>query len=114
LTQAQVARRLHTTRENVCIIEQRAHGNLRAARATLAALEQMSESKEVVVPSGTSIFEATSMILLRADVLRIKVKANADTILASLRSKCKGRMRGHHLTAVARIRIGEDGSLTIR
>lgn len=114
LTQAQVAKRFHTTRENVSIIEHRAHENIRAAKATVAALEQLSDSKEMIIPSGTSIFEATSMILLRADILRVKVKMNADAILATLRSKCGGRLRGHHLTAVVRVRIREDGFLIIR
>jgi len=54
------------------------------------------------------------MILLRADVLGIKVKMSADSILAALRSKCKGRIRGHHLTAVVKIGIDEDGSVVIR
>ena len=114
LTQARVAKRLHTTRENISIIEHRAHDNLRAAKATLAALEQFSQSEEIVIPSGTSVFEATSMILLRGDVLGVKLMMSADSILAALRSKCKGKIRGHHLTAAVRIRIEEDGTLVIR
>lgn len=114
LTQAQVARRLRTTRENVSIIEHRAHENLMAAKATLSAVEQLSESNELVIPSGTSIFEATSMILRRADTLRIKVKMSADSILAALRSRRKGRIRGHHLIAPIRIKINPDGTLLIR
>ena len=114
LTQAQVAKRLHTTRENVTILEHRAHQNLRAAKATLAAIEQLSGSKELVIPSGVSIFEATSMILQRADVLRIKVKMNADSILAALRAKRKGKIRGHHLIGAIRVRIDPDGSLKLK
>ena len=114
LTQAQVAKRLHTTRENVTILEHRAHQNLRAAKATLAAIEQLSGSKELVIPSGVSIFEATSMILQRADVLRIKVKMNADSILAAIRTKRKGSIRGHHLIAAIRVRINPDGSLKLK
>ena len=114
LTQAQVAKRLHTTRENVTIIERRAHQNLSAAKATLAAIEELSGSKELVIPSGVSIFEATSMILRRADVLRIKVKLNADSILASIRARRKGRIRGHHLIAPVRVKIGPDGSLKLK
>ena len=114
LTQVQVAKRLRTTRENISIIEQRAHGNLRAAKAALAAMDQLSDSKELIIPSGTSIFEATSMILLRADVLRIKVRMNADSILAALRSKRRGRIRGHHLVAAIRVRINSDGSIVIK
>jgi len=114
LTQARVAKRLRTTRENVTIIEHRAHENLRAAKATIAAIEQLSGSKELLIPSGVSIFEATSMILRRADTLRIKVKMNADSILATLRTKRKGSIRGHHLIAAIRVRIGSDGSLKLK
>jgi Tfx family DNA-binding protein len=114
LTQAQVAKRLRTTRENVTILEHRANQNLRAAKATLAAIEILSGSKELVIPSGVSIFEATSMILRRADVLRTKVKMNADSILASLRAKRRGKIRGHHLIAAIRVRIEPDGSLKMK
>ena len=114
LTQAQVARKLRTTRENVTILEHRAHENLNAARATLAAFEEFSGSKELVIPSGVSIFEATSMILRKADVLRIKVKMSADSILASLRTKRKRRIRGHHLIRAIKVKIEPDGSLNMK
>ena len=114
MTQAQVAKKLRTTRENVTILERRANNNLRAAKATLAAMDRLSGSRELVVPSGVSVFEATSMILRRADVLRIKVKMNADAILATLRARHKGRIRGHHLIVAIRVKIECDGSLKIR
>jgi Tfx family DNA-binding protein len=114
MTQAQVAKRLRTTRENVTILEHRAHVNLRAAKATLAAFDELSGSRELVIPSGVSIFEATSMILRRADVLQIKVKLNADSILALLRARRKGRIRGHHLITALRVKIDSDGSLKMK
>lgn len=114
MTQAEVAKKLHTTRENITIIEHRAHENLKAAKATLAAIEEFSGSNEVIIPSGLSIFEATSMVLRRADTLRIKVRKSADSILAELRAKRRGRIRGHHLIAVIKVTINSDGSLEIR
>jgi len=114
LTQNQVAKRLHTSRENISIIEHRAHANVRAAKATLAAIEDLAETREIILPAGSSIFEVVSIIMLRADVLRIKLENNADSILAAIRSKCKGRIRGHHLTAVVKVNIGDDGSLIIK
>ncbi|MGP8128752.1 MAG: Tfx family DNA-binding protein [Candidatus Bathyarchaeia archaeon] len=115
LTQAQVAKRLQTSRENISILERRAHENLRSAKATLEAFERLSDSgtKELIVPSGTSIFEATSMILRRADSLGIRLRMSADSILAFLRTRCKGRLRLHHLTSVIRVRISKEGSLSI-
>jgi len=114
LTQAQVAKKLRTTRENVTILEHRAHENLKAAKATLSAVDELSGSKQLVIPSGTSIFEATSMILRKADVLRVKVKMNADSILALLRARRKGSIRGHHLIAAIRVKIESDGALRMK
>jgi hypothetical protein len=77
-------------------------------------MEGLSGSRELVIPSGVSVFEATSMILRRADVLRTKVKMNADTILATLRARHKGRIRGHHLIVAIRVKIEPDGSLKMK
>jgi len=114
LTQSQVAKRLRTSRENISIIEGRAHANVKAAKSTLAAIEQLSESKELVIPTGTSIFDAVSITLQRADILRIKLRVSADSILAAIRSKCKRKIRGHHLTSPVRINISEDGNILIK
>ena len=114
LTQAQVAKRLGTSRLNVTILERRAHLNLNAAKATIVAMEDLSRSKELVIPNGTSVFEATSMILRKADVMKIKVQVNADSILATLRTKRKGSIRGHHLCAPLRVKINSDGTIKLK
>ena len=114
LTQNQVALRLHTSRENISIIEHRAHENIKAAKATIAVLNGLLDSKDLIVPSGTSIFEATSMILQKGDALRVKLKLNADSVLAFIRSRYKRRIRGHHLTSTLRVGISKDGLLIMK
>jgi len=85
-----------------------------AAKATLAALQELDAKGEVLIPSGTSIFEAVFMIVTRADVLGIKLRGSADDILAAIRSKWRGRIEGHRLTSVVKIEIADDGSLVVR
>jgi len=114
LTQLQVAKRLHTSRENISIIEHRAYENVKAAKATLETLEQITDSRELIIPSGTSIFEATSTILRKGDMLRTKLKINADSILAMLRTQCKHKIRGHHLTSAIRVEVAENGSVRMK
>jgi Tfx family DNA-binding protein len=114
MTQNQVALRLHTSRENISIIEHRAYENIKVAKATIAVLDGLLDSKDLIVPSGASIFEATSMILKKGDALRVKLKLNADSILAIVRSRYKGRIRGHHLTSALKVGIAKDGSLIIK
>jgi Tfx family DNA-binding protein len=114
LTQAEVARKLKTTRENISIIEHRAHDKITAAKATLAALQELEVTREVLLPGGTSIFEATSLIVLRADILGIKLAQSADSLLALLRSRCRSKIRGHHLVAAVKAEIGEGGEVAFK
>lgn len=73
----------------------------------------MSATSQVLIPSGTSVYGAIEMIILRADILGIKLRSNCDDIVASFRSKCKGKIREHHLVSAVRIEITSDGHLII-
>ena len=114
LTQTELAKKLRTSRENVSEIEHRAGLKIRAAKATLAALDDLDSSGDMVIPSGTFAFEAVSMIIRRADVLEIKLRSSSDDILAYMRSRCRTKLRGHHLTSSVLVHIGADGSLDLR
>lgn len=109
-----MAKKLNTTRVNVTEIERRARQKINAAKATVAALQELHATKEVVVPSGTSVFEAVSMIILRADVIGVKLQITADDILAAIRSKWKAKILGHRLTSGAMVKILANGSLSFK
>lgn len=114
MTQAAIAKKLNTTRVNVSEIEHRARLNINAAKATLAALQEIDATGEVLVPSKTSVFEALSMIILRADILGVKLQGTADSVLATIRSKWKAKIKGHRLTVAAKVEIESDGSLSFK
>jgi len=114
LTQAEVAEKLKTTRENISIIEHRAHQKISAAKATLAGLQELALSHEVLIPAGCGVFEAISQIVLHADILGIKLVQSTDGLLALLRSRCRAKIRGHHLVAVVKAEIGDDGTVTFK
>jgi HTH-type transcriptional regulator, fmd operon transcriptional regulator len=114
LTQAEIAKKLSTTRENVTEIEHRARLKINAAKGTLAALQELNATEEVLIPSGTSVFEAVSMIILRADILGVKLLGSADDVLAAIRSKWSTKIRGHRFTSAAKVEIATDGSLSTK
>jgi HTH-type transcriptional regulator, fmd operon transcriptional regulator len=114
ITQAELAKLLNTSRENVNEIEHRARMKINAARATLAALQEIDARGEVLIPSGTDIFEAVFMVILRADVLGVKLKGSADDLLAAIRGRWKGRIKGHRLASAVKIGIEKDGSITLK
>jgi Tfx family DNA-binding protein len=109
-----VARRLDVTRENVCIIEHRAWLKIEEARATLAGLQEMATDSEVMIPSGASIYHVVAELLQRADLLGVKLHNSCDDLIAILKSKCKGKIRGHHLVSAVKIEITSNGSISFK
>ena len=114
MTQAELAKKLKTTRENINEIEHRARLKIGAAKATLSALQDLEATGEILVPSGTSIFEAVCMVFVRADILGVKLRGSADDMLASMRKGWKSKIKGHRLTSAAKLEIGPDGSLDVK
>lgn len=114
LTQAELAKKLNTSRENISEIEHRAGLKIKAAKATLAALQDLDATGEMLIPTGTCVFEGVTMIIQRADVLEVKLIKSADDVLAALRSKCRTKIRGHHFVSSVRVAIGKDGSLLLK
>ena len=114
LTQAELAKKLGTSRENISEIEHRARLKIDAAKGTLAALQELRATGEVLIPSGTSVFEAVTMVILRADILGVKLHGSADDVLATIRSMWKTKIKGHRLVSAAKIDIAEDGTVMIK
>ncbi len=110
LTQDKVARILGTTRENVSIIERNAFHVIEAAKSTLEAFESLDAGSVITIPERTPIFDIPRIVLVRGDVLGVKVKTTEDDILAMVKSR--GKIRGHHLSSPMTIRIMPDGTLS--
>ena len=112
MTQDQAAKILGTSRENISIIERNAFKTIKAARSTIEAFESLDADTIVTIPGRTSMYDIPRMILVRGDVLGIRVKITADGILAMVKSK--GKIRGHHLISPMTVEITPDGRLLLR
>lgn len=114
MTQAQLAKKLKTSRENVNEIEHRARMKINAAKATLSALQDLEGTGDILIPSGTSIYEALCIFFVRADILGVKLRMNADGMLEMMRTGWKGKIKGHRLTSAVRVSIASDGTLLVK
>lgn len=109
LTQDQVAKVLGTTRESVSIIERNAFHIVAAARSTLDACQSLDAGNTLTIPERTPIFDIPRLVLVRGDVLGIRMRTTEDDILAIVKSD--GRIRGHHLMSPMTLEIRPDGRL---
>jgi hypothetical protein len=111
-TQEKVAKVLGTSRENVSIIERNAYNAVRAAQATIEAFESLHEDGVFLVPSRTSIYDIPRLIFLRGDVLGIRVKTDANGIIALVKSK--GKIRDYRLVSPMAVKIKSGGQLLLQ
>ena len=113
LTQAEIAKKLKTTRENINILEKRAYRNIRKAVATLETLSRLELAVSARFPAGTPILNIPKVILERADEAKIKVKMNCVEILEKVKFKVGANVKNKRLTKPIVVTILPDGSLSV-
>ena len=111
LTQKEISQDLKTTRENVSILESRAHRNIKRALATLEVLNRLDLTLRINVPLNTHILDIPKMILEKADEANIQLKYDCIGILERL--KLHSKIVSKHITRPIIVAILPDGSLTI-
>ncbi len=111
LTQKDIAGRLKTTRENINILESRAHRNIKRALATLEILEKLGLSIRVSVDTGTNILDIPKIILDAADKAGIKVNCDCVDILENI--KLHGKIVKKKVIKPLTVTIFTDGNLTV-
>ncbi len=74
LTKAEIARRLRTSRANVCILERRGRENVARAERTLKLAAKLRAPVVLEVKQGDDIFEVPRRLLKAADAAKIKVR----------------------------------------
>jgi len=113
LTQKEIAKRLRTTRENINILESRAHRNIRRATETLEALDSLDISTRVIVTPKTHVLDIPRIILEKADEANIRVKTGCIDILERVGSKARSKIRYKHTVKPIAITILPDGNFIV-
>ncbi len=113
LSQAEAARVLGTSRENVAIAEKRALRNIELAERTISAYRYLLRVAEVVVEPGTHLVDIPSMVVKAGDTANVKVAANFTRIYDEVRFKARECVEGRHVVRPIRIAVLRDGSIEV-
>lgn len=113
MTQRQVADRLKTTRENVSILESRAHRNIERAIATLEILEKQGISTHITIMPEKHILDVPKIILREADKAAIKIDSSLIEILELVKLRARSKIVNKHIAKPISVTILPDGKLTV-
>ncbi len=113
LSQAEVAKQLRTTRENVTMLEKRAWQNIDRARTTLTVLQTSGLSVQVPIKPGTHLVDIPRIMIDRADKANMKLRANFTRIYEDIRFKARRSIRGASVVEPFTIWIMPDGDFAV-
>jgi Tfx family DNA-binding protein len=108
MSQADIARKLKTTRGNISTVENTALKNIEKAERTLKLYRALEAPVWMTVPAGTDLYEIPQMIFKEAD--RKKIKINMDSAMVIIRLKTDAPDRISHRVTSGDVNISVDAS----
>ncbi len=113
LTQAEIARRLNTTRANVSILESRARENIRRAEKTMKLAEKLRAPVVISVKQGDDILQVPKRIFQAADAAKIKVHPGTADIIAKINEGAGDKIHGRSATKNFDVALTPEGEILI-
>jgi HTH-type transcriptional regulator, fmd operon transcriptional regulator len=113
MTQADIARKLKTTRGNICIIESTANKNIEKAANTIKFYKALEAPVWVNIPSGTDLYDVPDMLFHEADRKNIKISLDSATVIVKLKMEAQERIQRRLTIDEIDISVDEHGIITI-
>jgi hypothetical protein len=113
LTQAEIARKLRTSRANICILEHRARENIARAERTLKLAEKLRAPVVLEVRQGDDILEVPKRLFKAADAAKIRVKPDTPDIIAKIREGAGDKLHGRSATQSFDVVLTSEGEVLI-
>jgi HTH-type transcriptional regulator, fmd operon transcriptional regulator len=113
LSQADIARKLKTTRGNISTIETTAVKNIAKAEKTLKLFRALDAPVWMTVPAGTDLYEIPQMIFKEADRKKIKIGMDSATVIIRLKGDAPDRISHRITSGDINVSVDENGNVTI-
>lgn len=107
----EIAREIGTTRQNVTILEKRAHRNLDRAIRTLNAVRDMKISADFEIPKDTHMLDAVKQIVANADQSGIRLNDNLIGLMTKFKVAMEKDLKGGVTQRPITVMIFQDGRI---
>jgi len=112
-TQEEIARMLGTSRQNISLIERRAHRNIEKAKQTLKAVERLKTAATVELKPGTHLVDVPRLLVDAADEVGVKIRTDFTLVYKKLRHEVGDSLRGTRIIKPVLLRILTDGEVVV-
>jgi len=113
-SQAEIAKILGTSRANVSLLEGRARENIKRARETLRAWEELTAPVKLHFAGGTDILEVPKKVFDAIDENELKVRSDMLSLLVRMKAECSEKLDNRILREDLWVLVGPDGEVSFR
>lgn len=113
LSQAEIARRLKTSRANICILERRARENIARAERTLALAARLRAPVVLTIKAGEDVLDIPKRLLRAADAAKVKVRLSTPELIARIRELAGDKLRGRFTEEGFELVLTAEGEILI-
>lgn len=112
--QADIAKRLGTSRANVSSIEASARTNIEKARETIAFAEALNAPVRIEVAAGTDLYDVPSRVYAACDDADVKVNQTAPELMKSVSDAAGDAISGREVKRDLLVGVTMDGIVRVR
>ena len=113
MKQEEIARRFGTTRQNISLIERRAHSNLEKAEMTLRAYRKLKTAVTVEIKPLTHMVDIPRMLVDAADAAGVKINIDFSLVYKMLRDEAGDSISGTRVVKSILLYILRNGKIDI-
>jgi len=113
MTQADIARKMKTTRGNISTLESTALKNIEKAQRTLKLYRALEAPLWLTIPAGTDLYEIPAQVFKEADRKKIKIAADSAGIIVKLKADAPDKIQHRITTGAIEVSVDKNGNVSI-
>jgi len=113
LKQEEIARKLSTTRQNISLIERRAHANISKAEETLRVYRRLQTAATVELKPSTHLVDIPRKLVDAADNAGVKINIDFALVYKELHDEAGDSISGTRVVKPILLHVLRDGKIDV-
>ncbi|MCW4012185.1 MAG: Tfx family DNA-binding protein [Candidatus Bathyarchaeota archaeon] len=112
-SQEETAEILGTTRQNISLIERRAHKNIEKAEETITAYKELMKATSIIIKSDTHLIDVPRLVVDAADEAGVRLRADFTRIYNEFKFIVPNNVDRTKVVEPIKVLILKDGDIVV-
>jgi len=112
-SQEETAELLGTTRQNISLIERRAHRNIEKAKETIKAYKELMKAASIIIETDTHLIDVPRLVVDAADEADVRLRADFTRIYNEFKFIVPNNVDRTKVIEPIKVLILKDGDIVV-